>query len=65
MRISKSQRQLHVLSEGVALFVIAPFLLSVSKNEGLTEGQRRGLQATAVATILVDGYLLSRWMQNR
>lgn len=63
MRISKSQHKVHVVAESIALFVVAPFLLSVSKNEGLTESQRRGLQATAVATILVDGYLLTRWAQ--
>lgn len=64
MKVPQSQRQLHVASESIALLVIAPFLLGVAQTPTLTPAQRQGLRATAIATILVDGYLLTRWLNS-
>ena len=61
MRISSSQVRLHRISEAAAIFVGVPMLLSAASSATLTPTQRRGLKAMAIATLVVDGYLLTRW----
>ena len=57
-------RTLHMVTELGALVLLAPFSWHVAKNPALPEWQRRGLQATAIATLLVDGYLLYQWCKR-
>lgn len=60
--ISRSQRDLHVRAEGAALLLGAPFLLYVaSRKRALTSGEKAGLTAMALGTVVIDGYLLSKY----
>jgi len=62
--VAERQRQLHIVSESAAVLVVAPFLLGVAQNPYITKGQRQGLQAVALLTLAIDGWLLSRWLGN-
>lgn len=57
-----NQKHLHIVSEAAALVIVAPGLWRVSKNPDLTERQRRFLKVAALTTVLIDGYLLAKWM---
>jgi hypothetical protein len=60
--ISQSQRDLHVWSEAAALVVVAPLLTYVAVTQRqLPPWQRWGLLGVAVGTLLIDGWLLTRW----
>ena len=61
MRISASQVRLHRLSEAAAVLIGVPLLLSAASSERLSDTQRRSLKAMAIATLVIDGYLLTRW----
>lgn len=59
MKIGKFQQNVHVATESVAVFVIAPFLIDMAfRHKGLTRGQRMGLAMVAIGTVVVDGGLL-------
>ncbi len=60
----KKQRGLHIASEAFALFVIAPTLWHMSKKPTLNKDERDFLKVVAVGTVLVDGYLLAKWVQK-
>ena len=60
--VSPEQARLHRKTEAVALWVGAPFMLWLATRERrLSTGERTALAAFAVGTILVDGYLWSRF----
>jgi hypothetical protein len=57
-------RTLHMVTELGALVLLAPLSWHVAKNPALPEWQRRGLQATALVTVLVDGWLFYQWYKR-
>lgn len=62
--ISPRQRQVHVASETVAVLVIAPFLAYLAQRRALPTWARVGAAAVAVGTLVVDGWLLSRYLRG-
>jgi hypothetical protein len=63
--ISEARRRLHVTGEIVALAIVVPLTFSVAANQNLPEWQRSFLYATALGTMVIDGYLLGKWAQDR
>jgi hypothetical protein len=58
------RRQIHVNSERVGVFIVAPGLLLVANQ--LPRGKNRTfLQAVAWGTLLVDAWLLLQWSGAR
>jgi len=52
-------KRLHVVTEAIAVFILAPYLLYVSR---FTPGFHRYVVIIiALLTIIIDGYLLSKW----
>ncbi len=62
--ISEQQRRVHVWSETVAVVAVAPLLAYLATRRELPDWARLGLGAAAVGTLLVDGWLLSRYLSS-
>jgi hypothetical protein len=63
--VSPRQRQLHVITEAVAVLGVAPFLVWLATRERpLTPNERAGLWVLFGATLIVDGTLLYRWLSG-
>lgn len=58
--ISPRQRDVHVVSEALALAVVAPFMVYVAVT-ARDPSVRAAAAAVAVGTVLVDGWLLYRF----
>lgn len=65
-RVSPAQRKIHVSTEAIAVFAIAPFLVwAASRDRKLNNVEKGLLVATAAGTVIVDGWLLHRfWRQQ-
>jgi hypothetical protein len=64
MEITKRQRNLHVTAEAIAVVAVAPLLLHVAAQERpLTKTERHAVTAVAIGTLLIDGYLLYRYLR--
>jgi hypothetical protein len=59
--ITEGQRRLHVASEWVAVALVVPALGWVALNPRVPRTARWIAGAVAVGSLLVDGYLLTRW----
>lgn len=64
MKIPRSQVALHVVSEAAAVAIGVPLLLATAARREPTQAQRRGLRAMALGTLLVDGWLITRWLRR-
>lgn len=60
--ISQSQRRLHILSEAAAVTLVAPFMFYVATRKELPSWARFAAAAIGVGTIVVDGYLLAKYV---
>jgi hypothetical protein len=60
--ISDKQRRLHMRSELLAVLVVAPFSFWLASRRELPRGARVAAGVLGVATLAVDGYLLSRYL---
>lgn len=60
--ISAEQRRVHVVAEALAVVLVAPLLGYVATRPELPDWARVGAGAAAVGTLLVDGWLLSRYL---
>ena len=60
-----SQVRLHVITERLAVFVVAPFLAYLATRRELPSWARAGAAAVAAGTLIVDGHLLTRWAAHR
>jgi hypothetical protein len=60
--VPKWQRDLHVVSETVAVLMV-PLLFSAAA--AAREPHKTRLQVLAWGTLVVDGFLLVRWIKNR
>ena len=63
--ISKSQRNVHVVFEALALPFAGLLGYIAYKNKGLPDWQRNVLYAGAVATVIVDGGLLISYSRKK
>jgi hypothetical protein len=64
--ITRGQRNLHVLAEGLAVFAVAPITAYIAyTGKFLPMWQRQFLGLVAAGTIVVDGFLLWRYTQER
>lgn len=63
--ISKTQRNVHVFFEGLAVFVAAPVCIAIASNKQLPEWQRGFLYTMAGVTLVVDGGLLLSYMKQK
>lgn len=61
--IPEQQRQVHVVSELIALVLVTPLLGYVATRRELPDWARYGAGAAALGTVLVDGWLLSRYLR--
>ncbi len=59
--VSQKRRRVHVSAELAAVAVVAPMLWTIAAAPRLTDSHRAFLRVLAVATVLLDGWLLSRW----
>jgi hypothetical protein len=58
----QEQKYLHIVTETIAVFVLVPFLFTLSLNKSLNIYSRIFLFITAILTIIIDGYLLVQWI---
>ncbi len=58
------QRDVHIGSELLALLVVAPFMFALGRNTTLSPSTRRLSTAIGIGTLLVDGYLLHKFVKN-
>ncbi len=64
--ILSPQRKLHIYTEALSVFVAAPFLIWVAtREEKLTKTEKGLLLAFATASIIIDGYLLTRFLGDK
>jgi hypothetical protein len=62
VEITKRQRDIHTASEAFAVAVVAPFLIYAgTRKRKLTQIERNALVGIGIATLVVDGYLLSKY----
>lgn len=62
--ITEQQRRVHVAAETVALLAVAPLLLWVATQRQLPDWARMGAGVAGVGTLLVDGWLLSKYLEK-
>ena len=65
MKISSGQRKLHIVSEAIALFVFAPWLVSIVFKRRLTNFDKGFALVVAGGTVVIDGGLLATWLRPR
>lgn len=61
-KISSDRRKFHIASEVLALLVTVPLTWKASNVVGVNPTLSLGLKAVAVGTLLIDGWLLTRWL---
>ena len=61
MMITAEQVRLHRASEVAAVFLAAPLLFYVAFVKSPPTWARVALALVATSTILIDGYLLTKW----
>jgi predicted benzoate:H+ symporter BenE len=59
--IMPSQARLHRSTEAAAVLVVAPFLFYIATRKSLPNWARMVAAVFGVGTVLVDGYLLTKW----
>lgn len=55
----------HVLTEALALAIIAPWLFKLASDPCLSERQRNTALMFALGTVVVDGALLASYLRKR
>ncbi len=61
--VTPEQRTVHVATEAIAVFALAPFMAYLAtRRRPLTDVERTGLWVMVGGTLLVDGVLLYRWV---
>ena len=61
----KEQIGLHIATEAIAAFAIAPTITYIAyTNSQLPKWQRYALYAVAASTVVVDGFLLTQWLRK-
>lgn len=63
--IEEEQRNLHVVSETIAVVAVAPFMFWLAAREELPTWSRWVSGLIGLGTVLVDGGLLVRYLANR
>ena len=62
----EEQRKLHMASEALAIGAVAPVSAYIAAtNPQLPRWQRTFLYGLAVGTLIVDGYLLGKWLEKK
>lgn len=61
--ITEKQKNIHVASEAVAVFLLAPYMLWASARVK-DPGMRNVFRTVAVGTLLIDGYLLFQYSKH-
>lgn len=61
--VTEGQRNLHVSSEAVAVFAVAPFMFWLAFQD-LPKWARRTSAVIGLGTVLVDGYLLLQYLKR-
>lgn len=60
------RRDFHVVTQALSVLVLAPFLIYLAtRKRELKPWERNGLIVAGVACIVVDGWLLYRYTQER
>ena len=62
--VSAERRRVHVGAEALALAVVVPLLWNIASAPRLTDSHRAFLRLLAMATLLVDGWLLWQWKRR-
>ncbi len=63
--IPEEQRKLHVTTEAIAVFAVAPFMFYLTAQRKLPVWARAVSFGVGVGTLLVDGSLLLRNLQRQ
>ena len=62
-RNPEQQASLHMVTEAIAVLAIAPITFYIARsNPELPKWQRNFLYGVAAVTVVVDGYLLIKWV---
>ena len=62
--ISPERKNIHMASEAIAVLTIAPFLIAVGlSKKPIDPISKKVLVGLGVGTLVLDGYLLSKWKQ--
>lgn len=57
----QQHKSLHMITEGLAIFVLAPYLLYLSLSQPLNMFHRIALIIIVILTLIIDGYFLIQW----
>jgi hypothetical protein len=63
--ITPEQRSVHVVTEAVAVFAVTPFMFWLGTKKELPTWARGTSLAIAAGTLLIDGWLLVRWLGTK
>jgi hypothetical protein len=63
--ITPAQRTVHVVSELAAVTVMVPFWVWLARQSALPQWARILSGVCAAGTLVVDGYLLTRFLSDR
>lgn len=62
--IPSHQRQVHMTSEAVAVFAVAPFMFWLAFRKDLPKWARIASGLIGAGTVLIDGYLLMQYAKT-
>lgn len=57
----QQHKSLHMITEGLAIFILAPYLLYLSLTQHLNIFHRIALIIIVILTLIIDGYFLIQW----
>ena len=60
----KENKQLHMITEAAAVFVYVPYFWFLADRQALPF-DRNALKLFAMASFIVDGYLLYKWLEQQ
>lgn len=63
--IPPEQRSVHVVTEAIAVFAVVPFMFWLATKRELPTWARGTSLAIAAGTLLVDGWLLTRFLREK
>jgi hypothetical protein len=58
--MDKFQKQVHILTEAIAVFILVPTLFLIAKDQ-TNNSYKHTVRLIALGTLIVDGYLLIKW----
>lgn len=62
--IDEGQRRVHLFGEVLGIAVAPTMFYAATRSSWFSPWQRAALQSIALGTLVIDGYLLARWISR-